>query len=98
MLTRNGPSATITCTVEARPEPSFKVFLNETILVINDKTYTIPEVNRTHVGNYKCVAENVLGNASSDPEYLSLGNRLQFLSMNLNIYFVTTLFDIYFVY
>ena len=79
ILTRSGPSATITCTAEARPEPSYKIFLNETILVISDKTFIIPEVNSSHVGYYKCVAMNFLGNASSHPKYLSVeGTNFQF--------------------
>ena len=73
ILTRSGPSATITCTAEARPEPSYKILLNETILVISGKTFIIPEVNSSHVGYYKCVAMNFLGNASSHPKYLSIG-------------------------
>ena len=62
------------CTAEGRPEPSFKIFLNcGSALVKNDKTYTIPEVNICDVGYYKCLAENVLGNALSVPKFLSLG-------------------------
>ena len=71
MLTRKGQRATIACTAEARPEPSFKISFNETSLVKSDKTYTISEVNRRHVGNYTCVAKNILGQRSSDPVYLS---------------------------
>ena len=71
ILEQSGQSAYIECAIRGRPEPSFKIFLNET-LVISNKTYTIPEVNNSHVGNYRCFAENILGNASSDPEYLSL--------------------------
>ena len=73
MLTRSGQSATITFTAETQPEPSFKIFLNETILVVSNKTYTIPEVNSSHVGFYKCSAKNILGNLSlMDAIYLSL--------------------------
>ena len=70
MLTRNSQSASIACTAEARPEPTFKIFFNCEKLVQTDPTYIIPEVNRSHVGIYKCVAENILGNSSSDPELL----------------------------
>ena len=73
MLTRSGQSATIACTAEAQPEPSFKIFLNETILVVSNKAYTIPEVNSSHVGFYKCSAKNILGNLSlMDAIYLPL--------------------------
>ena len=44
--------------------PSYEIFLNETILVKSEKTYTIPKVNSTHVGYYKCVASDKLENAS----------------------------------
>ena len=78
-FTRSGQSVTLTCTTEARPEPSFKIFRDcDTALVKSDKTYIIPEVNVCHVGYYKCVAENILGNASSGLEYLSLGGKSKF--------------------
>ena len=76
ILTRRAQKATITCTAEACPEPSFKIFLNETVLVISDKTYIIPEVNNSHVGNYTCVVMNVLGKASSVSEYLSFERKI----------------------
>ena len=52
----------MTCTADARPEASFQIFRNETgKLVWNGATYTIPTVNTNHVGYYKCVAKNNLG-------------------------------------
>ena len=83
MLTRSGQSATITCTAEARPKPSFKIFLNETTLVISDETYAIPEVNNSRVGYYKCVAENVIGQRSSNPICLCLEGKMIYLFANL---------------
>ena len=82
-LTRSGQSATITCTAKARPEPSYKIFLNETTLVISDKTYTIPEVNSSHVGYYKCVAENVIEQRFSNPICLCLEGKITFLFASL---------------
>ena len=73
MLTRSGQSASITCTAEARPEPTFKIFFNCDKLVQSDQSYIIPEVNTSHVGVYKCVAENVLGQRSTASKYFSLG-------------------------
>ena len=87
-LTRSGQSAIITCTAEARPEPSFKIFLNETTLVISDKTYTIPEVNNSHVGYYKCAAENVIEQRSSNPICLCLEGKITFLFANLICSFI----------
>ena len=49
-------------------------------LVQSDKTYFIPKVNVCDVGYYKCVAENVLGNASSVPEFISLVGKFTFQS------------------
>ena len=75
MLTRRGPSATITCTADARPEPSYEIILNGryvTEVLQTDPMYTIPKVNSSHVGNYTCVAVNILGNVSSDSHFLSL--------------------------
>ena len=52
----------MTCTADARPQASFQIFCNETgELVWNGATYTIPAVNSSHVGYYKCVAKNNLG-------------------------------------
>ena len=76
MLTTSGQSATVTCTAEANPEPSFKIFFNETTLVKSDNTYTIPEVNNSHVGYYKCVAENILEQRSSSPICLCLEGKI----------------------
>ena len=84
-LERSEQSVTITCTADARPAPSFKIFLNETMLVKSDKTYLIPKVNSTHVGNYTCVAANLLGNTSSPPEYLSLKGKIDILHQMTNI-------------
>ena len=76
-LTRNVASATMTCTAEARPEASFQIFRNETgELVWNGATYTIEGVNKSHVGYYKCVAENDLGKATSDLEYLAIEGKI----------------------
>ena len=72
-LTSSGQSATIACTAEARPEPSFKIFFNCDMLVKSDKTCTMPEVNSRNIGLYKCVAENILGKRYSISIYLSLG-------------------------
>jgi hypothetical protein len=60
------------CSAEAQPPVSFKIFLNETHLVSSDKDYAIHKVNDCHVGNYTCVAENILGSKTSNSEYLSL--------------------------
>ena len=69
-LTRCGDSATIKCSAEAQPSASFKIFFNETELVSTNKTFTIPEVNVSHFGNYSCVAKNILGTKTSNSEYL----------------------------
>ena len=73
MLTRSGQSASLTCTAEARPESTFKIFFNCDKSVQTGPTYTIPEVNRSHVGVYKCIAENILGQISTASKYFSLG-------------------------
>ena len=71
-LTKNCSSATVECSAEAQPPASFKIFRNKRELVKYEKTYTIPEVCSSHVGNYTCVADNILGNVSSNSEYLSI--------------------------
>ena len=65
VVTRKDQSATMTCTAEGRPEPSYQIFRNETgQLVENGATYTIAAVNMSDVGYYKCVVENILGKKS----------------------------------
>ena len=66
----------MTCSAEARPEPSYKIFFNETILVKSDKMYAIPNVKRYHVGYYKCVANNILGKVTSNSEYLRIEGKI----------------------
>jgi hypothetical protein len=61
----------LTCTAEAHPAPSFEIFFNKA-KVTSDKMYHISKVNDTDVGNYTCVASNILGNKTSNSEYLSL--------------------------
>ena len=75
-LIRSGQSATITCTAEAHPKPSLKIFFNCGMMVARSvKTYTITEVNNSHVGVYQCVAENILGKRSSVPIFLTLNGK-----------------------
>ena len=70
-LTTIGQSVTITCTADGRPEPIYEIFFNCDMLVKSDKTYRLHDVNSSHVGLYKCVARNILGQ-SSVPKYFSL--------------------------
>ena len=83
ILTRSGQSVTITCKAEARPEANYEIFLNETILIKSSKTYTIPKVNSSHVGNYKCVAKNKLEQGTSNPICLCLEGKIAFLTSGL---------------
>jgi hypothetical protein len=78
MLTWSDKSVTIKCTAEARPAASFKIFLNRTKEVGTGQTLTIPEVNTSHVGYYRCVAWNSVGNESSNSEYLPLNGKITF--------------------
>ena len=84
-LTRSDNFVTLTCSAEAQPSASFKIFLNETELVSTNKTYTIPEVNVSHVGNYTCVAKNILGTNTSNSEYLSLQGKIAFFCMKNHV-------------
>ena len=69
-----GKSFTVKCEAEAEPAPRFKIFFNETEVSISEDTYTIPKVNDSHVGFYKCVANNTLGLKTSSPRHLRVGN------------------------
>ena len=66
------------CTAEARPEASFQIFCEETgELVWNGAMYTISNVNTSHVGYYKCVAKNNLGEKNA-LLYLPLKGKITF--------------------
>lgn len=81
-MARNVELATMSCTADARPEPSFEIFRNETEPVSNGETYIIKKVNKSHVGNYTCVAENDLGSMPSDPVYLRLEGKISNSAQN----------------
>ncbi len=72
-----GQSFTIECEVNGRPEPSYTIVHNNTEVIGTDKTYTIADVNKTHAGLYKCIAENRLGK-SSKIYLLSVVGKIQF--------------------
>jgi hypothetical protein len=62
-----GESFTIKCeAADGHPEPSYTIIHNNTEVVSTEKTYTIPVVNKSHAGLYKCIAENKLGKISKD--------------------------------
>ena len=69
----------MSCTADARPEPSFKI-LHHDKWVRNGTMYTIEKVNKSHVGNYTCVAENDLGSTPSDPAHLRLEGKISYNS------------------
>ena len=95
-LIRSGQSATIACTAEAHPEPSLKIFFNCGMMVARSvKTYTITEVNNSHVGVYQCVAANILGQRSSVPIFLTLNGKPSHSSTK--IYNILSYIDLFFI-
>ncbi|CAB4022834.1 B-cell receptor CD22-like, partial [Paramuricea clavata] len=54
---------TMTCSSEGRPEPSYTITHNGTVLLAG-RMYTIPKVKWSNAGTYKCIAENKLGRDS----------------------------------
>jgi hypothetical protein len=73
-IAERGKPFTIKCEADAHPPPKFKIFFNETKLLISQKTYIIPETNNSHIGYYKCVAKNDLGSSNSTSRYLKVVN------------------------
>ena len=63
-MAERGKPFTITCEADAHPPPEFEIFFNDTKLLVNEKTYTIPKVNNSHTGFYKCIARNKLSSNS----------------------------------
>ena len=61
---------TITCDADSHPPPEFQIFFNDTKLLANEMTYTIPKLNNSHSGFYKCIAKNKLDSRSSSARFL----------------------------
>jgi hypothetical protein len=75
-MAERGKPFVIKCEAEANPPPTFKIFLNATeVPAVCGDTHIIYEVNDSHVGSYKCVAENQLGSSSSTSRYLRVAVR-----------------------
>ena len=69
-MAERGKPFTITCEADAHPPPEFKIFFNDTKLLVNENTYTITKLSDSHTGFYKCTARNKLGLESSTSRYL----------------------------
>ena len=61
-----GKEATITCKAEGYPEPTYTLYHNTTQLTqnVNGGLYTITDIKLDDAGEYKCVAENTLGDVT----------------------------------
>ena len=59
-----GESFTISCETNGHPSPNYTIIYNDSLVVSNDKTYTIDVVQYSDSGLYKCIAENKLGTSS----------------------------------
>ena len=60
-----GERATVKCSSNGRPEPSYTIIHNDSITVSNQSTYFINEVKWSDAGTYKCIATNKLGSDSA---------------------------------
>ena len=75
-----GDNVTLSCNVDGNPVPKISwtrdgspVNRSGTISISDDKKQlTITNVNRTESGEYRCVAENVVGNATSNAATLNV--------------------------
>jgi hypothetical protein len=72
-----GESFTISCETNGHPSPNYTIIYNDSLVVSNDKTYTIDNVQYSDAGLYKCVAENKLG-SSSKMYQLSVIGKIQY--------------------
>ncbi|CAC5383868.1 unnamed protein product [Mytilus coruscus] len=72
----------LTCNVtSANPAVKSYTWYKDGVKVLEDNTYTIPTVSRSHTGSYTCDATNIVG--SSDPSTIQL-NVLYGVSLRLS--------------
>ena len=75
-MAERGKPLVIKCEADGNPSPTFRIFLNATeVPAVCGDTHIIYEVNDSHAGFYKCVAENQLGSSNSTPRYLRVAVR-----------------------
>ena len=69
-----GENVTITCQAEGFPQPDYIIFHNGTSLtnVVKGMT-TIKSVNYSDDGEYKCIANNSLGDVSASFDFIVQG-------------------------
>ena len=68
-----GESFTISCETDGHPSPNYTIIYNDSLVVSNDKTYTIEFVQYSDSGLYKCIAKNKLGTSSKIYQLSILG-------------------------
>lgn len=76
-----GKPVTVTCNSEGRPEPSYRITRDGTV-VTTGKMYTIFEATLSGGGTYTCIAWNKLGNDSASA-YLAVTGKIRSLTILL---------------
>ena len=92
-----GSNVTLSCNVDGQPEPTISWTMNGSPLNTSvnsrrislsgdNKQLTVTNVHRTDNGEYRCVANNSLGHASSNAAALSVQCKNTFCLVGSNIY------------
>lgn len=77
-----GSSVTITCEVDAVPEPTITWLLNENELLnnVNKTSLTVDNPSRVNLQTVSCTAANILGSDSRSSYFTILGKKCFFFS------------------
>ena len=82
MIEQQGKPVTVTCNSEGRPEPSYRITRDGTV-VSTGKMYTIFEATLSGGGRFTCIAWNKLGNDSASA-YLAVTGKIRSLTHFIN--------------
>lgn len=82
-----GSSVTITCEVDAVPEPTITWLLNENELLnnVNKTSLTVDNPSRVNLQTVSCTAANILGSDSRSSYFTILGKKCFFFYRKLNL-------------
>ena len=100
---KEGGNVTFSCNSAANPSPTTSWTKDESPITNNlrisfsvvNKVFTITNVNRNDSGKYRCVANNKLGNDTSEAAELKV--KCEFIGLSFKIWIVFNVFSCFFI-